>query len=108
MPPSSTGQWKRIVLKLSGEAFASNAVDETIDTAVVDRLAGEISEVRRELGTEVAVVVGGGNIWATPFSRPTRPPRCGPSKSKRTSYSRAPTAASMVSTAAILDSTPPR
>jgi uridylate kinase len=63
MPPSSTGQWKRIVLKLSGEAFASNAVDETIDTAVVDRLAGEISEVRRELGTEVAVVVGGGNIW---------------------------------------------
>ncbi len=63
MPPSSTGQWKRIVLKLSGEAFASNAVDETIDTAVVDRLAGEISEVRRELGTEIAVVVGGGNIW---------------------------------------------
>jgi uridylate kinase len=63
MPPSSTGQWKRIVLKLSGEAFASNAVDETIDTAVVDRLAGEISEVRRELGTEVGVVVGGGNIW---------------------------------------------
>src|SRR5713101_8117925 len=63
MPPSSIGQWKRIVLKLSGEAFASNAVDETIDTAVVDRLAGEISEVRQELGTEVAVVVGGGNIW---------------------------------------------
>jgi uridylate kinase len=29
----------------------------------VDRLAAEIAEVRRELGTEVAVVVGGGNIW---------------------------------------------
>jgi uridylate kinase len=55
--------WKRVVLKLSGEAFASTAVDETIDGAVVDRLAAEIAEVRRELGTEVAVVVGGGNIW---------------------------------------------
>jgi len=55
--------WKRVVLKLSGEAFASSAADETIDGSVVDRLAGEITEVRRELGTEVAVVVGGGNIW---------------------------------------------
>ncbi|MDQ1415537.1 MAG: uridylate kinase, partial [Acidimicrobiaceae bacterium] len=55
--------WKRIVLKLSGEAFASGSVDETIDGAVVDRIAREITEVRTELGTEVAVVVGGGNIW---------------------------------------------
>jgi uridylate kinase len=59
----ATPPWKRVVLKLSGEAFASGAVDETIDGAVVDRLAAEIAEVRRELGTEVAVVVGGGNIW---------------------------------------------
>jgi uridylate kinase len=65
MAPAETtpSQWKRVVLKLSGEAFASTAVDETIDGAVVDRIAGEIAEVRRELGTEVAVVVGGGNIW---------------------------------------------
>jgi uridylate kinase len=55
--------WKRVVLKLSGEAFASAMVDETIDGAVVDRIASEIAQVRRELGTEVAVVVGGGNIW---------------------------------------------
>ncbi|HEX3425888.1 MAG TPA: UMP kinase [Acidimicrobiales bacterium] len=55
--------WKRIVLKLSGEAFASASVDETIDGAVVSRIAREIIEVRTELGTEVAVVVGGGNIW---------------------------------------------
>ncbi len=51
------------MLKLSGEAFASSMVDETIDGAVVDRIALEIAQVRRELGTEVAVVVGGGNIW---------------------------------------------
>ncbi|HEY2302916.1 MAG TPA: UMP kinase, partial [Acidimicrobiales bacterium] len=55
--------WKRVVLKLSGEAFASGEVDETIDGAVVDRLAAEIAEARQELGTEIAVVVGGGNIW---------------------------------------------
>jgi uridylate kinase len=59
----ATPPWKRVVLKLSGEAFASGEVDETIDGAVVDRLAGEIAEARQELGTEVAVVVGGGNIW---------------------------------------------
>jgi uridylate kinase len=51
------------VLKLSGEAFASDAADETIDGAVVERIAKEIAEVRSELGTEIAVVVGGGNIW---------------------------------------------
>ncbi|MHB1536663.1 MAG: UMP kinase [Acidimicrobiales bacterium] len=55
--------WKRVVLKLSGEAFASDAADETIDGAVVERIAKELAEVRAELGTEVAVVVGGGNIW---------------------------------------------
>src|SRR5205807_676627 len=60
-PPSAP--WKRVVLKLSGEAFASSANDETIDGAVVGRMAEEVAEVRRELGTEIAVLVGGGNIW---------------------------------------------
>jgi uridylate kinase len=55
--------WKRVVLKLSGEAFASGAADETIDGAVVERIAKEIAEVRSELGTQMAIVVGGGNIW---------------------------------------------
>ncbi len=55
--------WKRVVLKLSGEAFASDSSIETIDSVVVERIAREIAEVRRELGTEVAVVVGAGNIW---------------------------------------------
>jgi uridylate kinase len=54
---------KRVVLKLSGEAFASDAADETIDGAVVERIAKEVAEGPSELGTEIAVVVGGGNIW---------------------------------------------
>ena len=57
------GDRRRIVLKLSGEALASSASDETIDASVVERLAIEIGESCDELGIELAVMVGGGNIW---------------------------------------------
>ncbi|HUQ38923.1 MAG TPA: UMP kinase [Acidimicrobiales bacterium] len=57
------GAWRRVVFKLSGEAFASSASDEVIDSTVVERMAREIADARRELGVEIAVVVGGGNIW---------------------------------------------
>jgi len=55
-------QWPRVLLKLSGEAFAGE-VGYGIDGSVVEQLASEIVEVRAELGVEIAVVVGGGNIW---------------------------------------------
>ncbi|MDQ6840789.1 MAG: UMP kinase [Actinomycetota bacterium] len=55
--------WKRVVLKLSGEAFASDAADEAIDGAIVERIAAEIAEGRANTDTQIAVVVGGGNIW---------------------------------------------
>jgi uridylate kinase len=55
--------WKRVVLKVSGEALASEAADEVIDGRIVERLAKEIAAARTEFGTEVAVVIGGGNIW---------------------------------------------
>jgi uridylate kinase len=55
--------WKRVVLKVSGEALASEAADEVIDGRLVERLAQEIAECRAEFGTEIAVVIGGGNIW---------------------------------------------
>jgi len=54
---------RRIILKLSGEALASSASDETIDATAVEQLAGEIARSRDELGLELAVMVGGGNIW---------------------------------------------
>ena len=57
------GERRRIVLKMSGEALASSASDETIDAAVVERIAAEIARVRGELDIELAVMVGGGNIW---------------------------------------------
>jgi uridylate kinase len=55
-------RWSRVLLKLSGEAFAGDE-GYGIDGKVVEQLASEIVEVRGELGIGVAVVVGGGNIW---------------------------------------------
>ncbi|MCU1484595.1 MAG: Uridylate kinase [Actinomycetia bacterium] len=59
---SDAPRWKRVVLKLSGEAFAAPD-GYSIDGDVVFQVAREIVEVRRDLGVDVAVVVGGGNIW---------------------------------------------
>jgi uridylate kinase len=56
-------RYRRAVLKLSGEALASSASDETIDGAVVERLAGDIAEVVKDQKIELAIVIGGGNIW---------------------------------------------
>ena len=51
-----------MVLKLSGEAFAGPS-GEPIDGEIVGRVATEIAEARNDLGVEIAIVVGGGNIW---------------------------------------------
>jgi uridylate kinase len=56
------GRWNRIVLKLSGEAFAGNS-SYGIEGSVVRRIAEDVVELRREFDVDVAVVVGGGNIW---------------------------------------------
>lgn len=58
---AETKHYKRVMLKLSGEALA-NDKGFGIDPEVVYRLAREIKEAC-ESGVEVAVVVGGGNIW---------------------------------------------
>lgn len=54
-------KYHRILLKLSGEAFCGPS-GYGIDMAVADQYAGEIKEVL-ELGIELAIVVGGGNLW---------------------------------------------
>jgi uridylate kinase len=54
---------RRVVLKLSGEALASSASDETIDASTVDFLATVIAGAMTRKDLELAVVVGGGNIW---------------------------------------------
>ena len=54
-------KYKRLLLKLSGEALMG-ASPYGIDMKVCDRLAGDISQAV-EAGAEIAVVVGGGNIF---------------------------------------------
>lgn len=56
-----TGKYKRIILKLSGESLAGEA-GFGIDPSVVEALAAQIKEVRKH-DIQVAIVVGGGNIW---------------------------------------------
>ena len=55
-------KWDRIVLKVSGEAFAGNA-GFGIDGDIVGVIAEEIFQVRSEYEVDIAIVVGGGNIW---------------------------------------------
>ncbi len=55
-------QFKRVVVKLSGEALASRESGLTIDTTTLSATAAELAEVR-DNGIQVAVVVGGGNIF---------------------------------------------
>jgi uridylate kinase len=53
---------RRVVLKLSGEAFADQELNYGIDPVTVGRVAAEIAQVATE-GYQIAIVVGGGNIF---------------------------------------------
>lgn len=54
-------KYKRVLLKLSGEALAGpNGCG--IDPTRAEELAARVNEVR-ELGVDVAIVIGGGNLW---------------------------------------------
>jgi len=54
-------KYKRIIIKLSGEALAGEK-GFGIDQETVDAVADQIKDVR-DLGVEVAIVIGGGNFW---------------------------------------------
>ena len=57
----ATPKYKRVLLKLSGEAFSGGA-NYGIDPTVSTKVAKQIQQVT-QLGVDVAIVVGGGNIW---------------------------------------------
>jgi uridylate kinase len=61
-PAKRTARWDRVVLKVSGEAFAGDA-GFGIDGATVREIAEAIVAVKVEFDVDIAVVVGGGNIW---------------------------------------------
>jgi uridylate kinase len=60
-PQAPEGGWHRVLLKLSGEAFAGGQ-GLGVDPDVVASIAAQIADVVRG-GTEVAVVIGGGNYF---------------------------------------------
>ena len=62
MSDKDSARWSRVLLKVSGEAFAGDA-GYGIDGEIVTRIAKEIVDVRETFNVDIAVVVGGGNIW---------------------------------------------
>jgi uridylate kinase len=55
-------KYKRILLKLSGEALQGSSKSTNIDPAVLEQYCEEIRTIK-EIGTEIAIVIGGGNIF---------------------------------------------
>lgn len=53
-------KYKRVLLKISGEALSSNG--NSLDDAIITGVCEQIKKVR-ELGVDVGVVIGGGNFW---------------------------------------------
>lgn len=58
----TTPRYKRVVLKLSGEAFAGRKKKHGIDASTLRKIARKVKPVT-EMGVSVGIVVGGGNIW---------------------------------------------
>lgn len=54
-------KYRRVLLKVSGEALVEEP-GEIITSRVLDRVAGDVKRVA-ELGVQVGLVIGGGNIW---------------------------------------------
>ena len=52
--------YQRIILKLSGEVLTGQ--DEVIDAKLTEKIAREVAEIHA-LGVQIAIVIGGGNIW---------------------------------------------
>ena len=72
MPPATSrapkkaiavkAKYRRIVLKISGEALKAKGGPDNISPEIVRAVCGQIRDVHA-LGVELAVVIGGGNIW---------------------------------------------
>lgn len=58
----NSSMFKRVLLKLSGEALAGD-LGYGVDERVAKRIANEIVRAQTDLGIEIAIVIGGGNIW---------------------------------------------
>ncbi len=69
MPPAARpaknplkAKYRRIVLKVSGEALREPGSGDVISPQIVGKIAQQIKEVH-DMGVQIAIVIGGGNIW---------------------------------------------
>lgn len=62
MSTSAAPRYRRVVLKLSGEALRAPESGDNISPQIVHRIATQIVEIQKS-GVELAIVIGGGNIW---------------------------------------------
>lgn len=63
MANDSVSSYKRILLKLSGEALRAPGSMDNISPEIVTRIAQEIACAQRQGGLQIGLVVGGGNFW---------------------------------------------
>ena len=61
MEPKMKPKYKRVILKISGEALAGEK-HVGLDEGMLEKVAHEVKEIH-DMGVQVAVVVGGGNFW---------------------------------------------
>ncbi len=55
-------KYKRVIIKLSGEALAGDDTGMGIDMRKLDYVCDQIADIRK-LGVEIGIVIGGGNFW---------------------------------------------
>lgn len=60
--PNKRRKFKRVLLKLSGEALREPGSTDNISPPIVENIASQIKEAH-QTGLEIALVVGGGNFW---------------------------------------------
>jgi uridylate kinase len=61
-PADPRVKYKRIILKLSGEVLRGGSSGDPIDAATLEKIGSQVKEIH-DLGVEVCVVIGGGNIF---------------------------------------------
>lgn len=61
-PSTPRKPWKRVVLKLSGEALREDGSMDNISPPIVEDIAQQI-KAAHQTGLEIGIVVGGGNFW---------------------------------------------
>ncbi len=63
MSEATSTPYRRILLKLSGEALRAPGSRDNISPEIVARIAREIADAAKQGQLQIAIVVGGGNIW---------------------------------------------